>query len=245
MKKFKKKIYFSIITVHSGDLNELKKTIMSVDGQVLKPTKHFIISPDKSIVKIKKFKKKYRFFILGKDKSIYNAMNIGLKKTRKDFIIFLNSGDVLHNNSVIKKIRKKINSNICYVFKTYLKYKKNTYIPKNNFFNSKKYFPHPSFIRPPIKNKLILFNENYKILSDGLWINKNIHEHGYIKLNKVVSIHYLGGVSSKPTLKFTIEKFKLSLMSGFKELIKLILFTIIDQQNYYKIIFSYKFDKKK
>ncbi len=245
MKKFKKKNYFSIITVHSGDLNQLKKTIVSIDRQSLKPDKHFIISPDKSINKISKFKKKFRFFILGKDKSIYNAMNIGLKKTKNDFIIFINSGDELHNNFVIKKIISKIKTDKCYIFKTYLKFKKNTYIPKKTFFNSGKYLPHPSFIRPPVKKKLILFDENYKILSDGLWINENISTHGSVKLNLVISSHYLGGVSSRPTLKFTIENFKLSLISGFKELIKLVLFTIIDQQNYYKIIFSYKFEKKK
>lgn len=244
MKKFKKIIHFTIITIHNGNISDLKKTIKSVDLQTVKPKKHLIISPILNIDKIKKFRKKFRKFILGKDKSIYNAMNIGIKNTKNDFILFLNSGDTMFGNKTIKNIKNKIKEKKCYIFQTQLKYKNTIYTPKKSFFSSKNYYPHPSFIRPPEKKTKILFNENFNILSDGIWMTKNIKKYGSVKKRDIISTHYLGGVSSKPNAHFLREKFRLSLLQGIKEFVKFLLFIIFTEKNYYKIIFKYKFDKK-
>ena len=95
-----KKKSFTIITIHKGDINLLKKTIFSVDKQSNKPYRHLVISADLKLSECKKFRKKYRSFILGQDNSIYNAMNIGLQKTKKNYVLFLNSGDCFVNNNV-------------------------------------------------------------------------------------------------------------------------------------------------
>ena len=66
----------AIITIHKGEYADLVKTVKSVDIQSKKPKKHLIIAKNLDITQIKKFKKKYRNFILNQDRSIYNAMNL-------------------------------------------------------------------------------------------------------------------------------------------------------------------------
>ena len=120
-----KKKSFSIVTIHKGDINLLKKTIFSVDIQSNKPYRHLVISADLKLSESKKFRKKYRSFILGQDNSIYNAMNIGLQKIKKNYVLFLNSGDTFVNSKTIKAIVDKLCKKKCYIFKTALNYKKN------------------------------------------------------------------------------------------------------------------------
>ena len=76
----------TIITIHS--LKRLIKTLDSIDNQKIKPYKNLVIIKKIKNFDFKKYKKKYRKFIIGKDTSLYNAMNIGIKHTKKQYIIF-------------------------------------------------------------------------------------------------------------------------------------------------------------
>ena len=97
----------AIVTVHAGETKNLIKTIQSVNSQFLKPDLHLIVSKNYDS-KILQYKKKYNKFIFKKDKSIYNAMNIGLKFTKDYFLFFLNSGDYLYSRNTIKIIKRFI-----------------------------------------------------------------------------------------------------------------------------------------
>ena len=131
----------AIITIHKGEYADLVKTVKSVDIQSKKPKKHLIIAKNLDITQIKKFKKKYRNFILNQDRSIYNAMNLGLKKTISNHVLFLNSGDCLISNKIISYILNSIKKEKkkCLIFKTALVYKEYYFRPKNNFFFSTNY----------------------------------------------------------------------------------------------------------
>ena len=239
-----KKKSFTIITIHKGDINLLKKTIFSVDKQSNKPYRHLVISADLKLSECKKFRKKYRSFILGQDNSIYNAMNIGLQKTKKNYVLFLNSGDTFVNSKIIKAILDKLCKKKCYIFKTALNYKKNLFVPLDNYFFSSNYLAHPSFIIPPSDDKVVLYSEKFNIISDGLWMKQKIKKYGIIKVNKIITIHSLGGISSKPNFQHAVENFRISIISGAKEMIKIILYNILRKNFYYQLIYSRKFEKK-
>jgi len=233
----------SIITIHKGAINNLKKTLNSIDNQKVKNFKNYVISPFLSKQEIKKFKQKYRIFIIGKDKSLYNAMNIGLKNTWSDYILFLNSGDHFYNNNASHLIKLNLDKN-CLIFKTVLKYKKRSLYPKKRFFYSNYYHPHPSFIRPPQLKQKIYFNEKYKIDADSIWVNNNISRYSSKKIFKNFSIHYLGGLSTSPNLETIKNYFSNSLYSGLKEMIKYLLFKLLGQIKYYQLIYKFKFNQK-
>jgi hypothetical protein len=230
----------AIITVHKDFDDDLLKTVKSVSSQNIKPDLHLIVAKKINKSLKNKIKNKYTKIIVGKDKSLWNAMNIGLKKTSKYHVIFINSGDELiyfESIALIKSAIKKCKDK-CLIFKNLNIYDEMVFDIKKFFFNKSNYSPHPSFVRPP--SSKFFFNEKIFISSDAVWINQNINFFGTIKIYKNLSMHYLGGQSSKPTFISTKHQFALSFLDGLKELIKLILLKIFSQKFYYILIYFYK-----
>ncbi len=238
----KTKNNLSIVTVHNGEEKEIKKTCLSIDTQLIQPKLHLIIAKKLNKKFVNEFLKKNRKFIIGKDKSLFNAYNISLKYTKKNYVLFLNSGDKFYSNRSISMILKYIKENPkkCLSFKTILYSKSLIFEIKKKFFENSHYSPHPSFVRPP-SNKNILYNEKLNISADAQWMRENISIYGQKKIFKNLSDHFLGGVSTNPTFSSVLYHFKLSITGGIKELIKFILKKIlISHDLYYFLIYFYK-----
>ena len=75
----------NIISISDGNEEDLNKTILSVKSQSIKKYKHIIIAKKLSKKFIKNNKYNKLFFIVGKDKSRYDAMNIGENISNKKF----------------------------------------------------------------------------------------------------------------------------------------------------------------
>ena len=111
---------FSIVTINKNNAEGLEQTIKSVREQKIKNFKkeHIIIdggSSDNSLKIIKKNKKLFSYYQSKSDKGIYNAMNIGVNKSKMYWLIFLNSGDVFCTKNTLYNISK----NICKNFDIY------------------------------------------------------------------------------------------------------------------------------
>ena len=229
----------AIITVHSGSLKKLYITLNSVNNQSIKPDLHLIVS--KNYININN-NINYRKFIFNKDKSLYNAMNIGQSLLGNVAFLYLNSGDYFFSNNSICIIKRynQIYQNKCLIFKTILKYNNLTFEPKNSFFYSTFFRQHPSFICPPHRRKN-KFNEKYSILSDGIWMKSQSERFGYKKINLKISVLYLGGISTSPKLVSIKEYFSFSIKEGVKELLKFLIKVIFSNNNFYKTIFKKNF----
>jgi glycosyltransferase involved in cell wall biosynthesis len=108
---------FSVITVTFNDAKNLKKTVGSVTNQNTDDYEHVIIdkySNDNTDEIIKKNKNQHIKFFKVNDRGIYDAMNIGIKKSIGEFIIFLNSGDEFYD-TIIKKSNAKIFYGSCFL----------------------------------------------------------------------------------------------------------------------------------
>lgn len=230
-----------IITISDGNLRSLKKTLNSIDKQNYKNFINIIISKA-SLTKIKKKYKKNRIFIFKKDYSIYEAMNYGLKKSVNKNIIFLNSGDTFLSNSSLKLICNNLKQGSCYMFISILKNDKDYFIPKKRLFFSKNFLSHSSFIRPSVT-----FDHGFKVnkfvTADGEWMKKHVLKFGVKKIFKSITIFYLGGISNYPS----IRSLKMKLNSGpsllIKEITKYFLLKLVGKNNFYKIIYSLKYDR--
>ena len=235
----------AIITIHKGNIANLEKTLKSVTLQKILPNKHIIITPKLPKLFKNKYRKNYIQFIIGKDKSIYNAMNIGLNLSLNYNVLFLNSGDIFYNKECCKIIKRQIfkHPNKVLIFKVLLKNKNQYFFPKKQYFENKDYMPHPGFIRPPVNKtqKLIKFNESFETISDGLWMKQNLNFYKSIKINKIITVHSLGGISTVPTMKLAIEKYKLNQKGFFLELLKIFLFKLLDKNLYYKNLYKRNF----
>ena len=232
---------FAIVTIHEGNNKNLLKTINSVNSQSIKPELHIIICKNYN-TSILSYKKKYNKFIFKKDRSIYNAVNIGLSYTKNYFLFFLNSGDYLYSKNSLKIIKRliKIYKNKCLNFKTLLKHQNKSFLIKNKIFNNNDFLSHPSFIRPPVK-KNYFFSENFNILSDGIWMRENKKNLGVKKINIITTVHTLGGISTCPTFFSIKDNLKFSIYYGLKETIKYFLKKILNKKKYYELIYRKKY----
>lgn len=236
-----------IVTINYDNLNDLKKTIKSVDNQKTKPQKHIIISRKLKLNQLKKFKKSYRKFILGQDNSLYNAMNIGKKNSLNSPVIFLNSGDVFYNRysiDLIQKYYQALKKNKVIVFKTVLVNKNDFFYPKKKYFNNKNYLPHSSFIFLNSKNySNINFDEKMIITADGKWMREILKKsNGLIKVKNNLVFQNLDGQSSVPSLRTIFYRFKENTFSGLKEIFKFLIKIFLNKNLYFKAIYFNKYN---
>lgn len=173
----------SIITINRNNADGLRKTIGSVVSQTYTNFEYIIIdgaSTDGSVDIIKEYADRITYWVSEPDTGIYNAMNKGILKANGEYLQFLNSGDWLFNETVLRNVFDLHRSeDILYgcdmlyyrndkvVFKAYppqLTFlfmisgtisHQGTFLKRNLFENS-------------------LYNEQYKIVSDYDFYIKNI-----------------------------------------------------------------------
>lgn len=96
----------SIITVTYNCLDTIKSTLKSVSRLDSKIFEHIVIdggSTDGTIDIINEYASNLSYFVSEPDDGIFDAMNKGAARAVGDYILFLNSGDILHENFSINQ----------------------------------------------------------------------------------------------------------------------------------------------
>ena len=178
------------ITIVTSTLNSEKSlayTLSSVFTQTYKNIEHIIVdggSTDETISIARKHKRNKKIFIRKKT-SIYEALNIGIKKSTGEYILILNSDDILDHKDVIRDIVKVIKKkkskivlgNVSY-FDNFTFDRITRYYAAIGFKKWMFYFglmpPHTgAFIHRSIA-KNYLYNSEYQIASDYDFFLKTI-----------------------------------------------------------------------
>ena len=110
----------SVVTINYNNAAGLEKTKESIESQTSLTFEWIIIdggSKDRSIDIIKS-SPKVSYYISEKDSGIYDAMYKGLQKCSGDYVLFLNSGDYLSDNTTLNKISDEISNHDVYFFST-------------------------------------------------------------------------------------------------------------------------------
>ncbi len=97
----------SIITINYNNNNGLKETIDSVISQIFTDFEWIIIdggSTDGSRELIEQHQDLFAYWCSEPDKGIYNAMNKGIAHSEGEWLLFLNSGDCIYDNSILDNI---------------------------------------------------------------------------------------------------------------------------------------------
>ena len=105
-------IKITIITVCKNSQHFLAETIESVINQTYKNIEYIIIdgkSTDHTIDIIKRYSFHISSWISEKDNGMYDAINKGLRISSGDYILILNSDDVLAGNDTIRQVVEQIN----------------------------------------------------------------------------------------------------------------------------------------
>ena len=176
-KRKTKKPFFSIITVVKDDEKNILRTLNSIKNQSYKNYEYIIVdgkSTDKTLQILKK-NKIFNILISEKDYGIYEAMNKGLKISKGQIIVFVNSGDVITKNA-LKKVYEIFlkNKNISFLFGTVLRHYKTGSILKYGYdFNRMIYnfdfaTSHSTgfFLKKKIYKKIGYYNTKFKCSAD-------------------------------------------------------------------------------
>lgn len=215
----------SIITINFNNCDGLRKTLESVAAQTTREFEYIVIdggSTDGSVEVIKDFSSIIDFGISEKDSGIYNAMNKGAKHAHGEYLLFLNSGDTLFDDSVISNVLPKlVNYDIisgCTLDytenKSYLKVPPEQ-VSLYTFIGGS--LPHPSsFIKRSIFEAIGGYHEEYRIISDWCFFIEAviINNCSYTTISDVIAKFNCFGISSTSasmeepkTLEFLKNKF--------------------------------------
>ncbi len=207
----------SIITINYNDAAGLEKTIRSVIAQSFTDLEFIVIdggSTDGSIDVIKKYADKITTWVSEKDGGIFNAQNKGMEKASGEYCLFLNSGDFLVNENVLKEaFAYNYSSDIIYG-DMLIDFGKGKIVTgkmpeKITFYQMySDTLWHPvSFIKRELFTKFGKYDETLKMVADYDFFFRAIIMHSvstqHIPLE--ISVYNVNGFSSKPEFK-NIEK---------------------------------------
>lgn len=238
----------SIITIYRfGDVDELAKTISSIQNQSFKEFELILILSNynqtirldflNSSTNLKK--------IINKDNSLYNAMNIGIQAATGDFVIFLNGGDKFYDKRSLDKIMSQ-NLSEFNLFASGQVYENDCYLRSVNIRNDKVDAAHQSAIVSTQLARQCQFNEHQVVMADQQWLQALFEKNGVTIFRDVVSLFELGGVSNSPTFRTVkLRLYEQGLTRAIKETIKLLLSKALGPKIYYRVIYFRKYKRIK
>lgn len=97
----------SIITINYNNKEGLQKTIDSVINQTWQDFEWIVIdggSTDGGKEVIEQYQLHFSYWCSEPDTGVYNAMNKGIEHAKGEYLLFLNSGDVLYEHRVFKSV---------------------------------------------------------------------------------------------------------------------------------------------
>lgn len=204
-----KKLFLSVITINYNDALGLEKTIQSVSSQNFKDFEFLVIdggSIDNSLDIIQEYQSTIDYWVSEKDTGIYNAMNKGIKASKGNYLLFLNSGDILSGITAIEDFitHKDFGGDIIYGDYQYEVGQKIFPDQLTPLFFVRTSLPHQStFFKREVFDKMGLYDEHYRIVADrGFYIkcflsNQFVFKH----INYPLSIFDLSGMSNDPLHK--------------------------------------------
>lgn len=106
-RSYKNKPLISVITVVYNDVKHIEETIESVINQTYDNLEYIVIdggSTDGTVDIIRKYNQKIDYWISEPDRSLFDAMNKGIKLSKGGIVNMMNCGDFYYNKNIIKDI---------------------------------------------------------------------------------------------------------------------------------------------
>ena len=213
-------IKISIITVVYNSVNLIGRTIKSVINQSYANIEYIIIdggSNDGTLNIIKKYENKIQTLISEPDNGLYDAMNKGIEVAQGEYLLFINSGDELFNNTIIELIFNNKEADI-YYGDTIITNEDREELglrrlrpPKKLTLKSLKkgmLVCHQSLVVK--KSVIVKFNQTYTFSADFDWIIETVKKAGIIiNTNTIISKFLEGGRTSNTVYKGLLERFSI------------------------------------
>lgn len=214
----------TIITVAFNAEKFIEPTIKSIIGQTYQQLEYIIIdgaSKDGTVDIIKKYNDKIDNWISEPDKSLYDAMNKGIRISTGDYLLFMNAGDRIKESTSLEKMMDGHQfADLIYSKAAFVDEKNNTRpwhkaTPQPDQLSSKSFMNgmvicHQCML---VKKSLVPFYklEPWKIASDIDWsmslMKKVKTKHFY---DDIFCLFLEGGLSNDRRMKAVKERFRIS-----------------------------------
>jgi hypothetical protein len=231
----------TIATVSRGDYAGLCKTIDSITRQDDKTFDLVLVLSGYSKKELDSIRNRIRSvrFIEIEDngQGIYPAMNLALRSSNSSHILFLNGGDSFFSEESVALINRKLHScsgdkNIA--FSVCLNFQNSKYLRrachKGRCLDPRVFYPpHQGFVA--LVDQENTFSPAHGSSGDTFWMKNQINRHGCVYLNLILSEFELGGVSNNPRNMINFKT------QPFKNTLKYLLFRLVGEQNYYRVVY--------
>ena len=244
-------VKISIITVNYNNKIGLSKTLDSVLKQEFKEFEYLIIdggSTDGSAALLQEKSNQITYWVSEKDSGIYNAMNKGIAKATGDYLIFLNSGDCLHNIEVIARCYQALKvfpeADILYgdtlvVNDSRVLVDWVNHYPKTLdllYFQGETINHQASLIKAYLFDEFGCYPESYRMASDfWLYLKSSLNNKKFVHIGFTMVDYDLGGISSKSYAAYTKERTDI-----WKNVVPAYIRQIITENENYEQIAQYK-----
>ncbi len=199
----------SVVSICFNNLEELKKTMNSIDEQRLLPYEHLIIDGSTKD-EIRGYlslhaQPHYRRWISERDQGISDAFNKGVRNAEGDIIHLLNSGDTYASPQVLDVVHQAFERNpgISWLHGMYYQMRSGSWVKSGKAFDRKLLFRgmrqtgHPTmFIRRGVYERHGLYSESKKIAMDYDLLIR-IADEPYLFLEEPIARFEPDGVSSQ------------------------------------------------
>jgi len=213
----------SIITPNYNGSKYLEETIKSVINQEYKNIEYIIIdgkSNDKSIEIINRYKNNIDYFVSEEDNGIFHAVHKGIMKSNGEYILWINSDDILHKNAaknIIEIFNKKPEIDWINGISGYIKFNFKFFFipyiyPQKYILNGKAHKKFWGYIQ----QESVCFKKSLYVKSGGLDTNSNSGGDYFLwqkfaKFSKLhtfyIKIGYFRSHANQFTKKNLYEKF--------------------------------------
>jgi glycosyltransferase involved in cell wall biosynthesis len=206
----------SIITVNKNNSFGLEKTCLSIVNQTYQDFEWIIIdgnSIDNSLEIIKKYSHKTVYWVSESDTGVYNAMNKGIRASKGDYLLFLNSGDFLLHPWTLQEVFNEIKiseyadvyfSDVIFSSYNICRFSENISLD----YLLKVTINHQNCLIQRELFKYYLYDENYKIISDWHFLIKQIIDNNitFYHIKTLISVYDINGMSAKTVESSNLEK---------------------------------------
>lgn len=210
----------SIITVVFNSEKFIRATIESVLSQTYPNIEYIIIdgqSKDRTMDIVREYQSRISLIISEPDKGLYDAMNKGLSHSTGDYVLFINSGDLLASSNVISSIFSSSTSDADVFFG-------DTEITDqgNNIIHSRRHRPPEKLTADSYKRGMLVchqsfiarrelcpaYDTNYKYAADYDWCLKILFKSSkIINTHTVISLFMEGGQTRKTIVPGLKERY--------------------------------------
>jgi glycosyltransferase involved in cell wall biosynthesis len=199
----------SVITINYNNAVGLQKTISNVLSQSFRDFEFIVIDggSDDGSVDILRQCPAITHWVTEKDNGIYDAQNKGIGQASGDYLLFLNSGDVLADATVLEKVKDNLTSGKAFYYGNLIlsiaDRKEKHIAPKeidlDFLLNST--FWHPCvFIKADLFIKFGLYNPLFKIAGDYEFFIRCLLKPGILTehIDEFICLFDGSGISNNP-----------------------------------------------